>query len=397
MDFYINVSFKKEQISLPRNMFIHSKLFGGKTFIGENIELCELVSYDDAMVLSSFFVDPYKQPNEKETDVVIRFLQKIESHPFFVYIFLIKVLMLPKGDVIHHHDKDIHVNFMILKTISRKFEDYILNFSNIPFEVPQSINHIRLLRFMDLIHGDIHQFPSEIDPEFLNIVSFFDCPVLNGLFNSNKNIQAYELIRSQHIFESSSFVKLPLSIQSILFSSFMDIPSKDIILKSMPHYLSFHGMSSISILDSFGPSLRDYELFQIVDQIYEKYSIGILDSISSMLGNTQKEISRIEIEIKNRRLATKYGKYINHKPFFFEKDLHIASFKGKIESVIYLINHGADVDSRYCGDYYEGARVKGCSPLFFAIMNNQIDIVFYLVNNKASINALSDHIKITLI
>ena len=78
-------------------------------------------------------------------------------------------------------------------------------------------------------------------------------------------------------------------------------------------------------------------------------------------------------------LLIQNGAQINAHSYNKRLPIHTAARYGKLNALKYLVEHGADIDNNWM--------VMGQTPLFFAISNNNLDCVEYLLSKGANIEA----------
>jgi len=150
--------------------------------------------------------------------------------------------------------------------------------------------------------------------------------------------------------------------------------------KLLQHYQTFE--KDVSLKFDEEKKIRDSLLQQLNEQsqIIEKKNFEISGFIAQI--KHQNEEERKSMDAFNQSIMWR-----NTKPPNFERNAFIATAKGNLSNIIYLLSNGTFVDQRFSTEQYEGIHMKDSTLLHFACRFGHIMIVEYLVDVGADINS----------
>jgi len=101
-----------------------------------------------------------------------------------------------------------------------------------------------------------------------------------------------------------------------------------------------------------------------------------------------------EIQKKDEKKEDEYERIEKWKSTYrpdFEGNIFEAAAKGNLPSIIYLLEIGENINKKYpIDEKYGGWHMKNSTPLHFSSRYGHLNVVEYLVNQKADINAKND-------
>jgi len=75
----------------------------------------------------------------------------------------------------------------------------------------------------------------------------------------------------------------------------------------------------------------------------------------------------------------------------YESDIFVASSKGSLTSIVFLVANGIDINEKYPNDTFDGEEMKNSTPIHFSAKYGHLSVIEYLVNHKADINAKDEN------
>jgi len=127
-------------------------------------------------------------------------------------------------------------------------------------------------------------------------------------------------------------------------------------------------------------------------EIFKQLSIIASDKkiVNSHIPNQPIIVKQINPDVR-------FSEKADEKPDSFEENIFIATFEGKLDSIIYLMNHGTSLDMIYKEDVFEGSYVKGSTLLHFAAKYGHLTIVQFLINNELNVNSENDDVNFLIL
>ena len=157
-------------------------------------------------------------------------------------------------------------------------------------------------------------------------------------------------------------------------------------------------------IENFDKLLQNYQIFEKdvslkfdKERMIRDSLIQQLDEQSQIIDKKNFEISeliaqrKLENEEERKSMDTFNQNIIlrNTKPTNFERNAFIATAKGNLSNIIYLLANGTNVDQQFSNWQFEGVPMKDSTLLHFACRFGHIIIVEYLINVGGNINSMN--------
>jgi len=251
-----------------------------------------------------------------------------------------------------------------------------------------------ILRFLDSLGDEglnLNFFEEEIAadlPQYLLEPSFCKLPIGTIIrIIQKRKVQ----INTQSFINMIKSISKEQGIFADYLLRFLKIDSKDSICDFIEYYSTFENHRYI--YDYFNSLISNEKTENLKDKmIYEEKIDGIKQEFEKKIFGFQQKIGQLQlqhdIQLSQITEMKMEFKKLKQKPDNFEPDIHIASYNGNIETIVYMNNSGYSLESVFEKEtIFDGWLMYQATPIFFAILKGNHNIVEYLIQNRANVNA----------
>jgi len=277
------------------------------------------------------------------------------------------------------------------------------------FYVPDDFNPDAIRTFIEIIHWAPGDPQIDIQLDLFDIASFFGCELFPLLFrlNSHNSILSQlqkkpdsvelieEIIRDFKTYIiNPKFASLPIEVLMNIFKNTFRQLSSEEIIRFSSNVSNIHGQY-VSILLNLCVIPNNEN--QMNPFLIHEFSLSKNDDLNSNLSQEIDEKNAKIDELKKRK--RQYKDELKKKSKEFEEinkscnlitSFHVAACKGDIFSIEYLLGKGIDINLKYLEEKYEEIYVEGASPLHFAVHFRKMEVIQFLLNKGADINAIDN-------